>query len=400
MASVNTRPNGHRWVTFKAPTGKRQTIRLGQATLQQANNFKQKIERLLVCLRLVEPLDAALMEFIAELPESIHDTLANCGVVSARGARTLGALTSWYTKRFQAHCLQGRRKPSTLKNVKRAVDVMDRYFGRDRSLRSFKSYLDTPDEEETDGEKFRAWLLRSGRHDGGPLAATTASSLCCRAKAIFDEAVARGWMRDNPFAEMRDWVTSNPERDEYIDLAQFELVAKEADPETSLFYSLSRYAGLRGVSELSPLEWSWVDWSHRTLFVKAPKTSRYAGKESRFVPLADVLYERLLAASERAPEGEVYIFGDTRITSTAWNNRLEQACRRAKVVLWQKPMINLRASCEYDWLRKHPIDMVAAWMGHSPDTMLKHYSRVAKQQSAQAAGSALHAPETPHARAC
>src|SRR4051812_22699806 len=104
MASVTTRPNGHRWITFKAPNGKRQTIRLGEASAQQANNVKQKIERLLVCRRLVEPLDAALVEFLAEIPDGIHDTLSKCGVVNARGARTVGALTAWFVHRYEKHC--------------------------------------------------------------------------------------------------------------------------------------------------------------------------------------------------------------------------------------------------------------------------------------------------------
>ena len=46
--------------------------------------------------------------------------------------------------------------------------------------------------------------------------------------------------------------------------------------------------------------------------------------------------------------------------------------------MWPNPFVNLRASCEYDWLRPRPIDAVAAFTGHSPETMLRHDNRVFK----------------------
>lgn len=133
--------------------------------------------------------------------------------------------------------------------------------------------------------------------------------------------------------------------------------------------------------------------------MKAPKTARYEGHETRFVPLCEELTTQLRDAMERAVIGATHIFADMRVTNTAIDNRLAAACRRAKRLMWDKPKINLRASCEFDWLRRHPIDMVAAWMGHSPETMLKHYKRVFKEQTAQAAGGALHAAGEPSARA-
>ncbi len=391
MASVTTRPNGHRWVTFKGPNGKRQTLRLGAASEQQANNVKDRVERLLICCKIGEPPSAALIEWLSDLPDNHHDTLANCGATTPRGARTVGDLTTWFRERYKMHVLKGRRKQSTLKNVVRVIDVMDRFFGRDRKLRTFRSYLDTPDESETDGEKFRSWLLTDGKACGGPLAPTTASNLCCRARYVFQKAVDRGWMKANPLGEERNWVTTNPDRDAYITAEQFEQVMKESGTEAQLFFSLIRYGGLRGVSEIEAIELSWIDWLHRTLFVKAPKTAHHGdGHQSRFIPLNNALFKLLLAASENAPAGERFLFGDLRVTNASWDSRLEAACRRAQVIMWPKPKINLRASCEFDWLREHPIDRVAAWMGHSPDTMLKHYNRVVKQQTAQAAGSALH----------
>jgi hypothetical protein len=52
MASIMTRPNGHRWIFFNSPSGKRQTIRLGGASVVQAETFKLRIEKLTVAARL------------------------------------------------------------------------------------------------------------------------------------------------------------------------------------------------------------------------------------------------------------------------------------------------------------------------------------------------------------
>ncbi len=400
MAGITHRPNGHRWVTFKAPNGKRQTIRLGSADEQQAKNFAAKIDKLLVCKKLGELPDAQLIEWLADLADGIYDTLSKCGLVPHRGVRTVGELTAWTIARCKQLVEEKRLKKSTLVNIKRAADALDRHFGKDRKLSTVRPYHETPAGGESDGEKFRRWLFRHGRaKTNGPLAPTTASRMCRRAREIFGSACKRGWMRDNPLAEERDWVDVNPERDEYIPRDVFECVMDEAAPDTRLFFSLIRYAGLRGVSEILELEWQWVDWQHHTLFVRAPKTERYEGHDQRFVPLAPELYSQLLEASERAVVGGSRIFFACPNTNAAWNNRLEVACRRARLAMWEKPKINLRASCEYDWLRKHSIDEVAEWMGHSPETMLKHYKRVAKQRTAQVAGSALHTPSGVSSRA-
>ena len=168
MAGVTRRPNGHRWVTFKAPNGKRQTIRLGAADEQQARNFAGKIDKLLVCKKLGELPDARLMEWLAELDDKIHDVLANCWLVPARGMRTIGELTAWTIERSKKLIAEGRLKKSTLVNLKRAADALDRHFGRDRQLKTIRCYLETPQDGQSDGEKFRTWLFNHGHKNGGP----------------------------------------------------------------------------------------------------------------------------------------------------------------------------------------------------------------------------------------
>lgn len=379
MASVTNRPNGDRWVTFKAPNGKRQTIRLGKATASQADDFKQQVELLQVCHRLGSAPQAKTIEWLTLLSDDLHDKLSNCGLIERRGARTVAELVAWHAGRRP-------RKGSTQRLVNNAHASIQKYLGPQRKLHSIK-----PD----DIAKFRAWLETDGKKKGGPMMPTTVSGICRRCRGMFQAAVTEGWIPNNPFRLERDWTNTNPDRDVYIPRIDFEAVLEEAtDDLTRLIFSLARYAGLRSPSEVFPLEWSWVNWEHNTLFVKAPKTERYETHESRIVPLAEEVLRYLRPLFDRAVEGETHIVGGLAITRTAIANRLEAACRRANIVMWPKPFVNLRASCEHDWLEEHPINVVAAWMGHSPETMLKHYNRVAKEQSARLGGERASRPKT------
>ena len=40
---------------------------------------------------------------------------------------------------------------------------------------------------------------------------------------------------------------------------------------------------------------------------------------------------------------------------------------------WPRLFQNLRASCETDWVEKHPAHECAAWLGHSPAIAAAHY---------------------------
>ena len=47
MASIAQRPNGHKWVHFTGPDGSRKTVRLGKASMRDAQMVKSYVERML-----------------------------------------------------------------------------------------------------------------------------------------------------------------------------------------------------------------------------------------------------------------------------------------------------------------------------------------------------------------
>ena len=50
--------------------------------------------------------------------------------------------------------------------------------------------------------------------------------------------------------------------------------------------------------------------------------------------------------------------------------------------MWDKPWQNMRKSLANELYISYPINKAAYWMGHGPDTALKYYARIAKDQSA------------------
>ena len=83
------------------------------------------------------------------------------------------------------------------------------------------------------------------------------------------------------------------------------------------------------------------------------------------------------------------------MTGAAITGKIHRLCHQIGVETWPKMFVNLRASCERDLFKAgHAIDEIAAWLGHSPEMALRHYSRVVKEQKARAAGRALRAAKT------
>src|SRR5436190_23677189 len=110
MATIGNDPNGFRRILFVAGDGSRKTIRLGKATMKQAEAFKVKVEAL-VGTGITGSMDDETARWLAALPDATHARLAAVGLAKARqpvGATTLGPFIDSY--------IAGRTdiKPNTL----------------------------------------------------------------------------------------------------------------------------------------------------------------------------------------------------------------------------------------------------------------------------------------------
>ena len=367
MASVVNRPNGHKWIAFKAPSGKRQTLRLGKATKREAQEFRYRVERLLFARLAGTCPNEATARWLGELDVSYHSKLAACGLVDGRAAATIAGLLDDFRKSLSV----GK---STLENIEVVLSNIRTFFEPNRRLTAISSI---------DANTFRGWLRTNGGQYGGPLASATVSRRTRRAKQVFEHAVGRKWLTSNPFEGQRGWNEVNRGKDFYVTREIIDSILAEVhNLEFRAIIALARFGGLRCPSEVLPLEWTAVNWDRQTLAVYAPKTDTH-----RLVPLFPELDEALGTLFEAAENEATRLFPRHQITGTGLDKTLERACRRAGVPLWQKPWQNMRATRVTELQDEYPIKVAAEWLGHSPVTALKHYSQIVKEHHARAVAS-------------
>ena len=153
------------------------------------------------------------------------------------------------------------------------------------------------------------------------------------------------------------------------------------DLQWRLIFSLCRYGGVRCPSEVLALTWENVLWDSSRIVVTAPKTKRYAGHETRVIPmfpeLAGVLNEAYEMAFDRLEDKSAVVSGPvvTRYTSADQNLRttFEKIVKRAGLIPWPNPFQNLRATRETELMETYPSHVVVSWIGHSETVAQKHY---------------------------
>ena len=90
MASVISDPNGLKRIQFMAGDGSRRTIRLGKATVRQAEAIKIKIEQLaLTATGITGVMDEATAAWLTGLDVKMYDKLAAAGLVGRRESTQL-----------------------------------------------------------------------------------------------------------------------------------------------------------------------------------------------------------------------------------------------------------------------------------------------------------------------
>jgi len=124
MASIARDKGGRKRVLFVGEDGTRKTIRLGRASMKQAETFKIKLEGLITGR--FSGIDQETARWVAGLPNDMHGKLAALGLIEPRAAilsATLGEFLKPYIK--------GRAdiKPGTVLVLKQAQGSLLDYFG-------------------------------------------------------------------------------------------------------------------------------------------------------------------------------------------------------------------------------------------------------------------------------
>ena len=353
MASIITDPNGRKRIQFINGNGQRKQIRLGCATMKQAQEVKLRVEYLVLGQH-----DPDTSRWVENCSDRLHERLASVGLVRPRESTVLGP--------FLENYLQSRRddlKPSSLSKLALTRTKLLEFFAANTPLRFI-----TPD----DASKWRQ-QLRSGGNDGkGKISEASVKHQIGNAKGFFNEARRRGLISQSPFEHLSGGATA-AKNDRYVTPEEADaIIAACPDPRIAVVFALARYAGLRMASETHLLTWKDVDWGRARLNVRSPKTERHAGHERRSVPIIPKLMKMLEATLLDAPEGQDKI---VTLRPGGFLNRMMKAyIKRAEIEVWPRLWQTLRSSCEKEWAMSFPQFAVSKWIGHSITVSGKHYA--------------------------
>ncbi len=376
MASIANDPGGRRRILFVDDDGTRRAIRLGKMDRKNAETICRHVEELLAAKITGQPVARPTAVWLANISPKLRQKLAAARLTEAPQQAALGEFLRAYI------LTRPDVKPTTLAVWKQTCQNLLDYFGQDKPLR-----------EVTTGEcdQFKAWLLTQ------ELAATTVAKRLAFARTFFHVARRHRLIEANPFVEVKIPTASVNQRQRFITREMTQRLLDVASPTWRTIIALARYGGLRCPSEVLTLEFRHVDWERNRITVISPKTERYAGKESREIPLFAELRPYLQEAFELAQPGQTHVVGGNHLPKSqgpnGWRNcnlrtTFAKLVRRAGLEPWPRLFHNLRSSRETELLEQFPIQVVADWMGHTPQVSLKHYAQTTQEHFDRAVGQA------------
>lgn len=358
MASVEKDGQGYR-VRFIDHNKTRKAIRLGNLNKSSAEKIARYIEELVSWRKSGLALDPQTAAWLSKAGQELHDKLSNAGLIEQRSSAMLSEFMAEYLT--DAKTTDGRpAAANTLRKWRQAEKVLNEFFGN-KNLR---------DITHDDAVKFRRWL------DTKPLGENGKRSHIAVAKLFLNAAKRRKLVDENPFEFQKASLVLDRSRDFFLTRANaMKIVDACPDNQWKLIFVLWRFAALRKM-EIFQLRWEHVLWDQGRMLVTIPKTRHHAGKDSRFVPIGDIL-PWLEKAFDEATEGSQRVI--TRFTESNVNlaKPFEKIIERAGLTVWPKLIQNLRASCETDWLDAgNPAHVVARWVGHSVRIQNDNYAQV------------------------
>ena len=358
MASITTRKNGGRFITFRNAAGEPRHITLGKTPKRYAEAVKVKVEDLASATMHGHAPSDDTTRWLASIDDRLYDKLESVGLVPERQGATIGA----WLEQFLAE-RQGDLKPESLRKLKQTKTKLLAFFNDDTPLREI-----TPE----DAAAWRRFLKELGLSEA---AIKTHSG---NAKTMLTAAVHRKVIAENPFIMLKSGPTPS-KYTRYVTPDEIERVIEACpDSEWRLLFGLARYAGLRIPSESHLLTWADVDFERGRLTVRSPKTERHEGHEQRVIPITPRMMELLQQRFDECDEGEKRLI--TINGKGALIRRVRRIWARAGVEPWARLWQTLRQSCEKEWAMTFPQYAVSRWIGHSITVSGRHYANAVPEE--------------------
>jgi integrase len=385
MASISKEPNGRKTIQFVGKDDKRRSIRLGKMSIHKAETIKSHVEELLAASLSRQAIDRNTANWLAEIPDALHDKLSTAGLVAKRTPVESGPgigefLDEYLRKRVDV-------KPATKEIWGHTVRNLKDFFGTKRDLTSIT---------EGDAEDFKMYLINQ------KLAPTTIHKRLQFARKFFKDATKRKIIGSNPLAEVGSPATMSKDRQRFITVEEIEKVLTICDITWQTIIALCRYGGLRCPSEVLSLRWEDVDWERQRIMVQSPKTEHHPGKECREIPLFLELRPYLEKARAAAGKDTVYVVDENlrkrAIGKNGWRNanlrtQFKRLIERAGLKPWPRLFHNLRASRETELAKSYPLKAVTEWFGNTMTVAVKHYLQATDSDFEKAASQGARCVE-------
>ncbi len=395
MASIGKDQHGAIRILFFDAHGRRRSIRPGKINSKLANELKLKIEHLNALVSAQLPMDSDTARWVAHIGDDLAHKLAQVGLIPARQSTRLGPFLEQYLQQRQLNS-----KPNTLANLQQVAKHLLQLYGANTALSSI-----TPQE----AQRLKTHYWQRG------LAPATIHRQLKFAKHFFAIACQQQRLSRNPFDNVKASNSINHQRQAYVSVSTLQPLLEQAPAPWRLLLALCRFAGLRCPSEVLSLRWDQIDFSHNRMTVHSSKTEHLPGKASRIVPLFARLRPYIDEARTDAQADAVYVISwwseqqHQQAAQRGWKGMnlrtgLMRLLRSAGIAPWPKLFHNLRASCETDLMQQHPIHVVTAWLGNTPQIAITHYLQTQESDFAKAiagptggspGGSVLSAGGTP-----
>ena len=372
MASITSAPNGRKRIQLVCTDGVRRGIRLGRATMRQAESVKFRVEQLaLAATGATGVVDNDTIQWLAGLDDTMYARLAAVGLVEPRTSSRLAEFLDGY--------LSSRTdlKPNSQLVYGHTRRTLVEFFGPDKPLRTIT---------EDDAQQWRAYLVEQG------LSEATVAKRAANAKVFFNVAVKRKLILENPFSCLDSKSRANKSRQRFIRREDVEkLLAAAPCAEWRLIIALARFAGLRTPSETLALRWEDIDWEQGRILIHSPKTEHHEGRDTRLIPLFPELVKPLQDVFALAEEGgSPYVINRYRRASSNLRTTFERIIRRAGLKPWPRLFQNLRTTCETEFASTYPLHAVTAWIGNTARIAERHYLQIPDSLYEQAVQNVAH----------
>ena len=205
----------------------------------------------------------------------------------------------------------------------------------------------------------------------------TVASHVRNAKKIFNEAIADGYIRVNPFNGLPVKVDSRRKDWHYVDGVEFRNLLLGTDRlGWRVFLGLQRYGGLRR-QEAYDLRWQDVEMDKGKLHVEGKKIKATKGGAGhwREVPVNAELENLLRQAQIKASPNSEYVVDRNEVSPHNMPVRFKAMCKRAGIEYWKKPFQCLRKSRATDLANSKLVSLVdqARYLGHSTEVAQAYY---------------------------